>query len=112
MLMLQPSQPHACACITDEAAQSHSLETVRAPPAHADLRACAQEPRCALTHGVHEHPLFEQDGLRDAPCVICRLFNDRKGRCGAARAMANPAPQITDCTIFFGQGITANFGQA
>ncbi|KAH9009871.1 hypothetical protein EDB84DRAFT_1681522 [Lactarius hengduanensis] len=40
-----PSQPHACACIADEAAQSHSLETVRAPPAHADLRACAQEPR-------------------------------------------------------------------
>ncbi|KAH9031170.1 hypothetical protein EDB84DRAFT_175309 [Lactarius hengduanensis] len=37
----------------DEAARSHSLETVRVPPAHADQRALVQEPRCAPTHGVN-----------------------------------------------------------
>jgi hypothetical protein len=58
-------------------ASTSQVHTIRAPPVHDDLRARGQDPRCAPTHGAHEHPTREQDGVgvHHLTCVHLPTFS-------------------------------------
>ncbi len=90
MATLQPSQARTRACRADGARPvPHSLQTVRAPPAHADLRAHGQDPGALLCTALTNTPRVNRTdvetlrpsfGVRPPVHLLPSLSSDRRCR--------------------------------